>query len=140
MYRAHGQRIGEDELLLVVPLTLGLNQLNRMHWRRKHRYRGQQGTAVMACLRQIFGARIPKPWAQRVRLRACRCTDAHVTLDPINAIGGMKQTEDGIVSSGLIPDDNDRHVVWDTMVEQRTAGKWGEFDGPATYVWIRRLA
>lgn len=139
MPSAKGWMISEDEIVIVVPLTLGLNQLNKMPWQQRHRYRKQQGNAVKASLIQIFGGRIPKPWAKQVEMRAVRCIDHHRRLDEVNAIGGMKQTEDGIVTSGLIPDDSERHVHWGAMVEQRVKGQWGDLAGPATYVWIRRI-
>jgi hypothetical protein len=51
----------------------------------------------------------------------------------------MKETEDALVWSGLIPDDTPEAVSWEGDPEQRTPEQWGEFGGPATHLFVRRL-
>lgn len=144
MYHAEGLRISDDEIRLTVPLTEGLNTINRWHkspygYKYHNRYKNGQNAAVVACIRQIFGHRIPRPWGEFYELRAVRCSDTHKYLDSTNVRGGLKETEDCIVRTGLIQDDSPKYVRWSGDPEQRTKNNWGDLDGPATYVWIVRV-
>jgi len=142
MYRAEGVALSDDEIRLTVPLTPSLNVVQGWLRSNNHRkfaaHRREQQTAVMACLRQIFGVKIPRPWAEHITIRVVRCSDTSRWLDATNSRGGLKMTEDCIVRSGLIQDDDPKHVAWVGDPEQRPRGQWRELDGPATYVWIRR--
>lgn len=132
--------ISPDELLLRVPLTPSENEVR--HWLRQsqwlfRRHKEAQVVAVRAGARMALGPSWPVPWAHRVEIRVVRCGPKQ--LDATNLRAGCKETEDACVKIGLFPDDGPQYVSW-LEPEQRSPKRWGELPGPATYLFIRRVA
>jgi hypothetical protein len=146
LYHGEGVMLADDVIRITVPLTESTNVTNG--WRRTHNGRMRLGSycqgmriAVNACLSQIWGGGAwPKPWGSRFLLWAVRCTDTGKLLDNTNCRGSMKEPEDAIIRSKLIRDDTADIVTWRGDPEQRVESQWGELGGPATHIFIRRLA
>jgi hypothetical protein len=129
-------------LRLMVPLTPSLNQTLRwnrtMNLRRILEHGRAQKTAVWACLVQAYGPQWKKPLAQKVRLHVVRCTGTSKFLDETNLIGGLKATEDAMVSLGIMPDDSPEHTSWGE-IRQLKKKEWEEYHGPATHIFVERI-
>jgi hypothetical protein len=143
LYHATGERLADDVIRITVPLTPSENEvrgwLRSSNIRKLSQHKDGQRIAVLACIRQCFPEGVPKPWGSKFLLWAVRCSDSGRRLDPTNARAGLKETEDAVVKTGLIPDDTAAHVQWSGDPEQRTPDEWGDLGGPATHLYIRRL-
>lgn len=134
----------KDVLHIHVPLTPSLNETKR--WDRSRAFsriklhRIEQEKAVMACLCQQRVALLFKggfPWAMKVIIHVVRCSNTYKLLDESNLIGGLKATEDALVSMNVIPDDSPAHVSWG-FIQQRLPPARNGLRGPATHLFVER--
>jgi hypothetical protein len=136
--------VSEDELHLVVPLTPSRNEVDKWtfthNFRKLSRYKGAALAGVRASLASpgLLAIRDQRPWAERVELSIVRCSDKARFLDEDNVIGGCKALVDALVKTKLVIDDTPKHVVW-YRADQRIRNQWGDFLGPATHLFVRRL-
>ena len=135
--------IDHDKLVvhLIVPLTPSLNEVNK--WRMSKdlkkifRHRLEQEAAVLLCLRQTFGPSRQEPLAKKVILHVVRCTDTNRYLDETNLIGGLKTTEDALVSNGVMPDDTPAHTSWGRIIQLKRKD-WGAYKMASTHIYVER--
>jgi|GEM_PF-3880489 len=138
-------RLADDVLRLVVPLTPSGNLVDR--WKLSRNLRklsklkrdGRSGVHFSVAQLWPGGQVDPRPWAQRISISIIRCSDTARLVDDDNVANGCKYARDALVTVGLVPDDSPAHVVMGPA-ETRTRGNWGDLEGPATHLLIRRLA
>jgi len=141
--QVNAARLSDDVIRLVVPLTPSANELLRMMYSRnigqlaKLKRAGLEGIRYSVAQLWPGGDVQPKPWADHITLLIVRCSNTHQPVDDDNIIGGAKYARDALVRVGIIPDDSPKHVHMG-RAESRTAGHWGDLQGPATHFIIRR--
>lgn len=85
--------------------TPSLNAMNKMHWARRHRLRGQWQWLVKAAVLndKVTVKTIPNAKVTIERYGAKK-------LDHDNFVGGAKQLIDSLVQEGFLVDDSPSHV------------------------------
>jgi hypothetical protein len=125
------------ELTIAVPLTPTMNVWQRLHWASRGRYSHTIEPLVLASARRVLGTGYPRPWAKRATISVVRCSRSNREADTDNVIGGHKAATDAIVRAGLIPDDDPASLTWGS-VDDRTPKNWGDRQGPATWITLRK--
>lgn len=103
-------------ILLDLPrATLSRNALDKMHWSRRNRLRGEWQWLVRAA---VLEAKIEVVRQAHGFLTIERI--APRKLDPDNFSGGCKQLQDALVQEGFFVDDDEKHL---TTIYIQTVGK-----------------
>jgi len=126
-----------DRATICAPLSYSLNRWLRMHWAKQHRWSKRVEDLLGLAVRCHW--RGSEPWADRATYSIVRCSEADRPADSDNVVGGVKPIVDALVRAGLLADDSPEHLTLDT-VEDRPRLRWGDLDGPGTWLYLRRVA
>jgi Holliday junction resolvase RusA-like endonuclease len=92
--------------LVLEEATPSLNTVNKMHWARRHRLRGQWQWLVKAA---VLNDRIQVKVIPAARITVERYSPRK--LDHDNLVGGCKQLIDSLVREGFLVDDSPAHLT-----------------------------